>query len=118
MLMASPTTDSTSVVVLVATSTSAKPASAKPAATASASHGAITRCASGRCAVRWTCGSKSRSAQSLKAQPAQRITIVPMTNTSTSAPVGSPEAAIHSAVSVGHSSSRMPMGLSRRTSRS
>jgi hypothetical protein len=54
----------------------------------------------------------------LKAQPAERISTVPSVKMTTSVTDGAPRAAIHSAVSVGHSSSRMPIGLSSRTRRS
>ena len=116
--IASAANDSRIVVRLVARTTSANPRSANTAETASASHGAISPRASGRSAVRFTCASNCRSAQSLNAQPAQRMMIVPNVNTTTSVRLGSPSAAIHSADSVGHNSNRMPIGLSRRTSRS
>ena len=93
-------------------------AAAIPAATTSASQGSISPRASGRSAVRVTCASKFLSAQSLSAQPAQRIRIVPTVNTRISVSVGLPDVASQSAASVGQSSSRMPIGLSRRTSRS
>jgi hypothetical protein len=58
------------------------------------------------------------SAQSLNAQPAERISTVPSVKITTSVTGGAPRAAIQSAASVGHRSSRMPIGLSSRTSRS
>ena len=88
------------------------------AATTSASRGAMIPAASGRAAVRATCASKSRSAQSFIAQPAERMTSVPTQNTSTIDARGAPSAASHSADSVGHSSSSVPIGLSSRISRS
>ena len=66
-------------------------AAANAAATTSASHGSISPRASGRPAVRVTCASKSRSAQSLSAQPAQRISTVPTVNTTISISVGAAE---------------------------
>lgn len=94
-----------------------KATSASTAATASASQGAIRPAVSGRSLVRLTCLSKSRSAQSLIAQPAERIRTVPTTKIATSAGGGCPSAAIHMAHSVGHSSSSVPIGLSMRTRR-
>ena len=83
---------------------------------ASASHGRMRPAASGRARVRSTSASKLRSAKSFIAQPAERMTTVPSTKIHSTANGGLPKEAIHSAQSVGHSSSRMPMGLSRRTS--
>ena len=116
--IASATTESSTVSQLVTRIVSTKPASAKTAPTTSASHGAMSPRASGRSAVRFTCASNLRSAQSLNAQPAERITIVPTVNTRIRRKPGCPSSAIHSAASVGQSSSRMPIGLSSRTSRS
>jgi hypothetical protein len=59
-----------------------------------------------------------RSAKSLIAHPAERISTVPRTKISTNAFGGQPRAAIHTAQSVGQSSSKMPIGLSSRISRS
>ncbi len=97
---------------------SSRARNASTADSASASHGAISPAASGRCAVRFTCASNVRSAQSLIAQPAERIRTVPTKNTSSSDRRGLPPAAIQSADAVGHSSSSEPIGLSRRISRS
>ena len=99
-------------------STSRKAQQASAAATASASHGLISPAASGRPAVRSTEPSKRRSAQSLTAQPAERIRTVPMVKMTMSEALGRPCAASHSADSVGHSRSAMPIGLSSRMSRS
>ena len=49
------------------------------------------------------------------AQPALRIRKVPAMNTPSRCQPGQPPAAIHSAESVGHSSSRLPAGRSQRT---
>src|SRR5215471_628798 len=106
------------VASLVVASTSTNAQSAKNAPRTSASHGAMTPLASGRFAVRFTCASNLRSTQSLKAQPAERISHVPITKTRISVYVGAPYAASHSAESVGHKSSSVPMGLSSRSSRS
>ena len=99
---------------------SAKPKadSASTALTASASFGVISPAASGRSRVRATWPSKFRSAQSFSAQPAERIRIVPITKMISSSVSGRPCAAIQTAHSVGHSSSRKPMGLSSRMRRS
>ncbi|MNN19027.1 hypothetical protein D3C81_1322540 [compost metagenome] len=67
--------------------------------------------------MRFTCLSKSRSAQSFMAQPDERIRNVPTKKIQKMPQAGGPSAAIHSAHSVGHSSSKVPMGLSIRTSR-
>ena len=68
----------------------------------------------GRCAVRLTCLSNSRSATSLMQQPALRIRIVPSVNTASRCQPGKPSQAIHSAASVGHSSSSQPAGRFQR----
>ncbi|MNR38100.1 hypothetical protein D3C85_1561750 [compost metagenome] len=57
-----------------------------------------------------------RSAKSLITQPAERIKKVPRVKISSSCQSGWPAEAIHSAHSVGHSSSRVPIGLSIRIS--
>eukprot|EP00952_Eustigmatos_sp_NYUAD-ZCMA_P000343 1081-Eustigmatos_ZCMA.PRE.1 len=75
---------------------SAKATSDSAAATARASHGAISPAVSGLSLVRLTCLSKSRSAQSLTAQPAERIRNVPTVKITTSDSGGCPSAAIHS----------------------
>jgi hypothetical protein len=53
----------------------------------------------------------------LIAQPAERISTVPIVKITSSDNDGWPSDAIHSALSVGHSSSRLPIGLSMRTRR-
>ena len=68
----------------------------------------------GRCAVRLTWRSNSRSATSLTQQPALRMSTVPSVNTMTRCQPGKPPAAIHSAASVGHSSSSQPAGRFQR----
>ncbi len=110
-------TTASHLVSALSGSTSAKATSASTAATASASHAAILPAVSGRSLVRLTCLSKSRSAQSLMAQPAERIRKVPATKIQNSPHAGGPPAAIHMAHSVGHSSSSVPIGLSMRTRR-
>ena len=49
-------------------------------------------------------------------QPAERVRKVPATKMASSLKSGRPSAAIHSAHRVGHSSSRVPIGLSARIS--
>ena len=49
-------------------------------------------------------------------QPAERMTAVPKLNISSKERLGKPSAAIHRAPIVGHSSNRIPIGLSRRVS--
>jgi len=49
-------------------------------------------------------------------QPAERISTVPRMKTQSTMRSGRPSAASHSAHSVGHSSSKMPIGLSSRIS--
>ena len=78
-------------------STSAKAASASTAPSTSASRTDTAPLVTGRCAVRLTWRSKSRSATSLTQQPALRIRIVPSTNTASRCQPGKPSAAIHSA---------------------
>ena len=68
----------------------------------------------GRCAVRLTCLSKSRSATSFTQQPALRMRMVPSTNTMSRCQPGKPSAAIHSALSVGHRHTNQPAGRSQR----
>ena len=93
---------------MVSTSANATSASAAPSVSASRT---LTRpLVTGRCAVRLTWRSKSRSATSFTQQPALRITMVPATNTTSRCQPGKPSAAIHSADSVGHSSSSQPAG--------
>jgi hypothetical protein len=97
-------------------STSANASVAQNAATPSASFVEILPLVSTRSRVRATWRSKSRSAKSFTAQPADRIRKVPSTNTSRTDAGGKPSAAIQSAHSVGQSSSSVPMGLSQRIS--
>jgi len=68
----------------------------------------------GRCAVRRTCRSNSRSATSLLQQPALRIKMVPSTNTASKCQPGQPPAASHSADRLGQSSSNQPAGRFQR----
>jgi hypothetical protein len=110
--------DDRRIVVRLVASTIRNAQNARAAATATASQAGTSPTASGRRAVRSTCGSNRRSAQSLIAQPAERIRSVPIVNTSSCVHVGRPAAASHSAPSVGQSSSSVPIGLSSRTSRS
>ena len=70
----------------------------------------------GRFFVRRTWGSILRSAKSFMTHPAERMTNTPATNTSTTTGSGSPAPAIHNAHSVGHSSSREPIGWCMRAS--
>ena len=107
-----------SIAARFVASTNAKARSASTAPTVSASHAGISPVASGRRAVRSTNGSNLRSAQSLTAHPAERVSIVPIVKITTSDHEGDPCEASHNAESVGHSSSRIPIGLSRRTRRS
>src|SRR5947208_5397083 len=76
-------------------------ASASTIASTNASRGAMIFAASGRDAVRLTPASKSRSAQSLNAQPAERVSNVPMAKIATSETEGTPSAANQSADIVG-----------------
>jgi hypothetical protein len=68
----------------------------------------------GRCAVRFTCLSKSLSATSFKQQPALRINIVPNIKTNNKCQPGKPWAAIHKAVNVGHNNNSQPAGRFQR----
>ena len=89
------------------------------APTTSASHGAISPAASGRSAVRLTCASKSRSAQSLNAQPAERISSVPSVKISDQRPAAArplPRSTAPTASAT--AAAAMPIGLSSRSSRS
>ena len=65
----------------------------------------------GRCAVRFTPVSSLRSAISLMMQPAARMIMAPNVKISISLSDGLPWLASHSAHSVGHSRSSMPIGL-------
>src|SRR6478736_3285258 len=121
MVSAAPTNEKQTVLVSRRVTSHNASSTSTPNST-SASCGETSRMASGRPRVRFTCGSMLRSAKSLITQPAERITMVPAMNTNSSfdegmrcAP-GSARAAIHSAHSVGHSSSRMPTGRSSRIS--
>ncbi len=71
---------------------------------------------SGRLRVRRTLLSKFWSEMSLKQHPADLHKIAPNVNVKTILISGWPPAANHSAVSVGHSNSRVPVGLSKRVS--
>ena len=95
-------------------SASANAASASAAPTASASRARMRPLVTGRCAVRLTCRSNSRSATSLTQQPALRMRMVPSVNTASRCQPGKPPAASHSAPSVGHSSSSQPAGRFQR----
>ena len=81
-----------------------------------ASFGEMRREAMGRSRVRFTNGSKSRSARSLITQPAERIATVPSTKMTSTFGAGCEAPAIHTAHSTGHSNSQMPMGRCRRAS--
>jgi len=104
---------STMVAPLVV-STRPKASKASTAPTASASFTPTAPRVTGRWAVRLTWRSKSRSATSLAQQPALRMRMVPTTNTASRCQPGKPSAAIHSALSVGHSSSSQPAGRFQR----
>jgi hypothetical protein len=54
----------------------------------------------------------------LSAHPAERISNVPSVKIPTTIHEGAPDEASQSAVNVGHSSSKVPIGLSRRINRS
>ena len=108
------TNDSATVGALVV-STSAKAASASTAPTRQRFvRPARRRGSPAAAAVRSTWRSNSRSATSLTQQPALRIRTVPSTNTASRCQPGKPSAAIHSADSVGHSSSSQPAGRFQR----
>jgi hypothetical protein len=81
-----------------------------------ASQGRISPAASGRLRVRSTAASKPLSARSLMAQPAERVSTVPRTKRHSTTGCGTPWRASHNPHSVGQRSSRMPIGLSSRTS--
>src|ERR1035437_1053234 len=102
------------MVVTLAVSTSINASSASSAPSASASWTDNAPVVTGRAAVRLTWRSNSRSATSLKQQPALRIRIVPSVNTATKCQPGKPPAAIHSALKVGQSSSSHPAGRFQR----
>jgi hypothetical protein len=87
MAIASATTDQATVTGLVV-STSPNAASASTAPTASASALDTAPLVTGRCAVRLTWRSNSRSATSFTQQPALRIRMVPSVNTSQQVPAG------------------------------
>ena len=76
----------------------------------------MRREAMGRSRVRFTKGSKSRSARSLITQPADRMATVPSTKITSTLALGCEAPAIHTAQSTGHSSSQMPMGRCSRAS--
>mmetsp|Transcript_33908 Transcript_33908/g.79383 ORF Transcript_33908/g.79383 Transcript_33908/m.79383 type:complete len:402 (+) Transcript_33908:1753-2958(+) len=100
--------------LVVSTRPKASSASAAPSSRASLADTAPV--VTGRWAVRLTWRSKSRSATSLTQQPAERISTVPSVNTASRCQPGKPSAAIHSADSVGQSSSSQPAGRSQRMS--
>ena len=89
-------------------------ASVKPNANSNASRTLTLPEVNGRFAVRSTCRSNSRSAKSFTTQPAERIKIVPSTNTTTNLNGGQPPAAHHNPHSVGQSNNKIPIGLSKR----
>jgi hypothetical protein len=97
---------------VVSTSASATSASTTPTITASLTE--TWPDVMGRCVVRFTCLSKSRSAMSLMQQPALRISTVPSTNTASRCQPGKPSAATHSAASVGQTSTSQPAGRFQR----
>ena len=97
---------------VVSTSANATKVSTSP--TSAASFTLICPLVMGRCVVRLTCLSKSRSAMSLMVQPALRISTVPATNTSSKCQPGKPSAATHSAASVGHTNTSQPAGRFQR----
>ena len=111
--MASAANDQAMAAALVV-STSANATSASTAPSTSASATEIAPRVTGRCAVRLTCRSNSRSATSLTQQPALRIRMVPSVKTASRCQPGKPWAAIHNALSVGHSSSSQPAGRFQR----
>src|ERR1035437_7850770 len=112
-VIASAANDQAMVVTLVVnTSINASNASSAPSASASWTDTAPV--VTGRAAVRLTWRSNSRSATSLKQQPALRIKIVPKVNTATKCQPGKPPAAIHNALNVGQSSSSQPAGRFQR----
>ena len=88
-----------------------------PSASTSACFSCNSPDASGRIRVRSTCGSKSRSATSFITQPAARINTTPQLNINMFFRVGVPAPASKRAHQVGHSSNRIPMGLSKRIRR-
>ncbi len=98
----------------VVVSTRPKAASASTAPTARASRTPTSPVVTGRLAVRLTWRSNSRSATSLTQQPAERMRMVPATNTASRCQPGKPPAASHSALSVGHSSTSQPAGRLQR----
>ena len=110
---ASAAKDMAMVSVLVL-STSPKASSASTAPTANASRTDSLPLVTGRCAVRRTWRSKSRSATSLMQHPALRISTVPSVKTSSRCQPGKPPAANHKALSVGHSKSNQPAGRFQR----
>jgi hypothetical protein len=71
----------------------------------------------GRSLVRATLASKSRSAMSLRVQPAARMTTAPTAKSASSHGSGAPPAASAIPHQQGSSSSQLPIGRSRRASR-
>ena len=113
MVTASAPKDMAMVCQLVV-STRAKATKASAAPTASDSLTEMRPLVTGRCAVRSTWRSKSRSATSLTAQPALRMSTVPSVKTTSRCQPGKPPAASHSAIQVGHSSRSQPWGRFQR----
>ena len=73
---------------------------------------------SGRARVRRTWRSNSTSTVSFQTHPAERISRVPTQKITTTDQSGQPLELIHTAHKVGHSSNKVPMGLSSRIRRS
>ncbi|MCE3272691.1 MAG: hypothetical protein K0S57_3088 [Ramlibacter sp.] len=114
MAIASAANDHAMAAALVV-STSKNASNASTAPSTSASRTDTAPVVTGRCDVRLTCLSNSRSATSLMQHPALRIRMVPSVKTASRCQPGKPPAAIHSAASDGHSSSSQPAGRSQRT---
>ena len=95
-------------------STSTKDTRVSPRPTMAASLTLICPLVIGRCVVRLTCLSKSRSAMSLMVQPALRIRNVPSTKTTSRCQPGKPSPATHNAASVGQTSTSQPAGRLKR----
>ena len=113
MAVAKAANDHATVTVLrVNTKPNASKANAAP--TANASLTLKRPLVTGRWAVRLTCLSKSRSATSLRQQPALRIRMVPKVNTVNKCHPGKPSAATHKAVSDGHNNNSQPAGRFQR----
>jgi len=98
-------------------STRPSASSIRTAVVTSASRGVSSPVASGRRRVRLTWPSILRSAKSLMAQPAERVSTVPSVKMHSRPRGGMPSAANHSAHSIGHSSRKIPIGRSSRVRR-